>query len=237
MHDLIWFVKKVGEKLLKRACAPVLISIDKSALLSRQTRSMTPSWLKVLKLVRRVINLQFFYIIDIDWRWDQNIRIDAHYARNIYQNWIKTKNKNWFWTCWIVEHHFPHFTYQSGATRHFPTVFDSFSHFPTFSDSFWQFFTDFSTFRHFPTFLFIFPQICAEAQRKQQICEKMNKNVGKCRKAAKMCGERRKEEKAVKNRQKCRKMSGDTRLVRKMRKAMLDNTTQNYSMNWEASFL
>ena len=92
MHDLIWFVKKVGEKLLKRACAPVLISIDKSALLSRQTRSMTPSWLKVLKLVRRVINLQFFYIIDIDWRWDQKLGgVNWMFLIDIYHNWIKTK--------------------------------------------------------------------------------------------------------------------------------------------------
>ena len=105
MHDLIWFVKKVGEKLLKRACAPVLISIDKSALLSRQTRSMTRSWLKVLKLVRRVINLQFFYIIDIDWRWDQKLLL---YFRppaggggiNITRNeWFN--EKNWGRFTWL----------------------------------------------------------------------------------------------------------------------------------------
>ena len=48
----------------------------------------------------------------------------------------------------------------------------------------------------------------------------------------KMCGERRKEEKAVKNRQKCRKMSGGTRLVRKMPKAMLDNTTNGKHINF-----
>ena len=81
MHDLIWFVKKVGEKLLKRACAPVLISIDKSALLSRQTRSMTP----ICRLVKGYQNWyatssgqpgdqsSVFYIIDIDWRWDQKL--------------------------------------------------------------------------------------------------------------------------------------------------------------------
>ena len=90
--------------------------------------------------------------------------------------------------CCIVEHHFPHFTHQSGITRHFPTVFDSFSHFPTFSDSFWQFFTDFSTFRHF------FRLRCAPAQnrdayhknvrwtaKRREIREKLSKTVGKCR--------------------------------------------------------
>ena len=122
-------------KHVTRARAQILISIVKSTLLSRQTRSMTPicGLVKGCQYWYATSSSQpgdqssVFYLIDIDWRWDQNIRIDAHYARNIYQNWIKTKNKNWFWTCWIVEHRFPHFTYQSGATRHFPTVFDGFS--------------------------------------------------------------------------------------------------------------
>ena len=130
-----------ARKHMTRARAQILISIVKSALLSRQTRSMTP----ICRLVKGYQNWyatssgqpgdqsSVFYIIDIDWRWDQNIRIDAHYARNIYQNWIKTK----FELVGLLRNIFPHFTPPIG-------------YHPTFSGSFWRFFTDFSSFRRSP---------------------------------------------------------------------------------------
>ena len=87
-------------------------------------------------------------------------------------------------------------------------------------------------FRHFPTFLTVFHGFLHFPPFTAHFCGKRHDffayaalQLKIVTLTTKMCGERRKEEKAVKNRQKCRKMSGDTRLVRKMRKAMLDNTT------------
>ena len=70
-----------ARKHMTRARAQILISIVKSALLSRQTRSMTP----ICGLVKGYQNWyatssgqpgdqsSVFYIIDIDWRWDQKL--------------------------------------------------------------------------------------------------------------------------------------------------------------------
>ena len=70
-----------ARKHMTRARAQILISIVKSALLSRQTRSMTP----ICRLVKGYQNWyatssgqpgdqsSVFYIIDIDWRWDQKL--------------------------------------------------------------------------------------------------------------------------------------------------------------------
>ena len=64
-----------------RARAQILISIVKSTLLSRQTRSMTPicGLVKGCQYWYATSSSQpgdqssVFYLIDIDWRWDQKL--------------------------------------------------------------------------------------------------------------------------------------------------------------------
>ena len=70
-----------ARKHVTRARAQILISIVKSTLLSRQTRSMTPicglvkgcQYWYATSSGQQGDQSSVFYLIDIDWRWDQKL--------------------------------------------------------------------------------------------------------------------------------------------------------------------
>ena len=100
-----------ARKHMTRARAQILISIVKSALLSRQMRSMTP----ICRLVKGYQNWyatssgqpgdqsSVFYIIDIDWRWDQKLllyfRLPARGINIARNEWFN--EKNWGRFTWL----------------------------------------------------------------------------------------------------------------------------------------
>ena len=110
--------------------------------------------------------------------------------------------------CCIVEHRFPHFTHQIG-------------YHPTFSDVFYGFSRLSPLFARSPHIFVvsatIFSLTLRSSSKSWRLPQKCSVNGEK----------KRNPWKTVKN---CRKMSGGTRLVRKMRKAMLNNPTRSKSV-------
>ena len=110
--------------------------------------------------------------------------------------------------CCIVEHRFPHFTHQIGYHPTFSDIFDGFSRLsPLFARS-----------PHiFVVSATIFSLTLRSSSKSWRLPQKCSVNGEK----------KRNPWKTVKN---CRKMSGGTRLVRKMRKVMLNNPTSSKSV-------
>ena len=93
MHDLIWFAKKVGgETTQARVRTNFRYQLINQLYCRDKTRSMTPSWLKVLKLVRLLQAASWVWSILHNWHWlkIKSWGVNWMFLINIYQNWIKT---------------------------------------------------------------------------------------------------------------------------------------------------
>ena len=114
-------------KHVTRARAQILISIVKSTLLSRQTRSMTPicglvkgcQYWYATSSGQQGDQSSVFYLIDIDWRWDQKLLL--YFRPPAGGGGINITRNEWF-----NEKNWGRFTWLSTLASFFPFTLSSY---------------------------------------------------------------------------------------------------------------